>query len=374
MGTTSLALALALLGVSGCFYTDEINEKPTPGIRVLDEGPYFVGDTVRFDATKSLDDQRSGLRTEWQAFRCTDDAPPICTPLRDDLSGNLDTVFAVDLDGHETVQVQLRVTDSLGATREQTDTYSIQVGNRLPSVEVQTSGHREGPGGPFILYRGINLIALPGGGASEFDGDGDEVSLDWQLLPPASSQSGDRSFDAVGDDGYRLVPDVPGEWGVIVTIDDGVGDPVEERKDFFVGEDKPPCLQGMEPDAIDDAYYLVDSVDGARRFSVLSVNDALDPFPASVDPDPVLGEAEFHWFLQEPGSADFVELTGYSAADYLVDPEVYNPGDRLALRVEVGDRVVGPERELACADEDWSCALDTGSGCFQRLTWGVDIR
>ena len=113
---------------------------------------------------------------------------------------------------------------------------------------------------------------------------------------------------------------------------------------------------------------------GARRFSVLSVGDALDPFPASLDDDPALGEATFRWFLKSPGSADFVELSGFLGSDYLVNPNVYNPGETLELRVEVSDRLAGVERDLPCAADVWTCALETGSGCNQRLTWGVDIQ
>lgn len=371
---TWLGLAAALVGASACFYTEEINEEPIPGIRVFDERSFFVGDVVVFDATKSIDDRRDELSALWQALSCVPDRVPRCTPLGGEFWGDLDTEFSVALTSHDDVQVQLRVTDSLGASRLQPDLYSIAVGNHAPSVAMQPSGFREGPGGPFILYRGINLIAIPGGNREVFDADNDEVFLDWQLLPPATSLSAARIFEPVGDTGYRLVPDVAGQWGVIVVVEDEHGGRGEVRENFFVGPDSPPCLQGMDPAVVDDAYYLVDSADGARRFSVLSASDALDPFPAAIDNDPVLGEAQFQWFLQAPGSADFVELSGYSAADYLVDPKVYDPGDRLALRVEVRDRVVGPQRELVCADDVWSCALEAGSGCNQRMTWGVDIR
>jgi hypothetical protein len=211
-------------------------------------------------------------------------------------------------------------------------------------------------------------------GTTSYDPDGDELTLDWQLLPPPGSQSSERSFAPNGDDGYLLVPDIAGEWEVVVTADDGYGGITEVSEKFFVGVDGPPCVQGMDPLAVDDAYYLVDSADGARRFSVLSVQDALDPFPASLDSDPVLGQAEFRWLLKAPGSADFVELSGFTESDYLVDPDTYNPGDRLELRVEVADRVEGADRVLPCGPEVWSCALDTGSGCNQRKSWGVDIR
>jgi hypothetical protein len=361
---------------SGCFYTETINERPTPGIRVVgNAGPYFVGDVVTFDATKSIDDAPNELQTTWQAYGCVDDRVPRCIALGSELQGKLTTPFQVTLESHDSVEVQLRVTDAHGASRLQPDLFSIVVGNLPPSFGVQSTGHHDGgPGGPFVLSRAINLLASPSLESGAFDPDGDEVTLDWQLLPPPGSQSAERIFEPEGTDGYRLVPDVDGQWEVVVTAADGYGGVVEETETFFVGADGPPCLQGTDPFAVDDAYYLVDSADGARRFSVLSVSDALDPFPASLDEDPVLGEASFRWFLKSPGDADFVELSGFLEADYLVNPDAYNPGETLELRVEVSDRVEGAARDLVCGPEVWTCALETGSGCNQRITWGVDIR
>lgn len=365
---------LSGLGLSGCFFTEVINEKPVPGIDVLVAGPYHVGDVVDFDGKKSADDGDEGLSALWEARSCVDDRVPRCQPQRPSLEGQLDTVFSVTLESHETVEVQLRVRDSLGAERIQPDVYTIEVSNRDPFADMQASGFKE-EDGAFVPYRPINLVAIAGDEAlDEFDQDGDEVDFEWQLFPATGSDAGARRFESVGETGHRLVPDVSGAWGVEVTLDDGHGGVDKVRKDFSVAVDRPPCLQIMDPTTVEDAHYLVESVDGPRRFSVLSVRDALDPFPALTENDPALGEAQFLWYLQAPGSATFEPLTGYSASSYLVDPAAYNPGDRLALRVEALDRVTGPERDLPCADDDWACALDSTSQCFQRLTWGVEIR
>ncbi len=373
-------VAIALLGLAvssfsgACFFTNDINEAPVPGIRVAQSGPFHVGDVLAFDATKTVDDNIIGLQAHWQAQSCLDGRSPRCIAVGEPFTGELDDRFTVEIVSHETLEVQLRVTDSLGATRVQPDIFTVDVSNRDPSMDMQVSGYREGVGGPFVLSRVINLIPVP-----EFverglvDGDGDELSLDWQLLPPPGSNPSLRIFSARGD-GQILVPDVEGSWGVIMRASDAFGGSDEVRKDFVVGPDGPPCLQGMDPTPIEDSYYLVDSADGARRFSVLSVLDALDAFPLAVDDDPVLGEARFHWFLQEPGSANFEEIVGYSSASYLVDPSAYQPGDALAIRVEVSDRVSGPARALPCGADSWACELDTASGCFQRQTWGVQIQ
>ena len=370
--STFAALVALLLGLSGCFFTEVINEAPVAGIRVLDTGPYFIGDTVRFNATKSVDDTQNRLQATWQAHSCSPSQTPRCTKLGAEVQGDIDTVFSVELTGHESIEVQLRVVDDLGATRLAPDLFTLEVGNRNPAIKLQVTGSRESLGGSFILPLPINLILTPGYEELEvFDPYGDELSYEWELLPPAGSQSVARSFEPMGELGYVLRPDVSGTWAVVVKVDDGHGGTAELRENIFVATDSPPCIGGTDPLAVDEAYYLLD---GPRRFSVLSVQDTLDPFPTALDGDGSTGEAQFRWLLKEPGASEFTELVGYGSSDYLVDPSVYNPGETLLVRVEVSDRVVGPERELGCGDELWRCELEAGQECYQRMTWGVDIR
>lgn len=352
--------------LAGCFFVEPINEAPVPGIRVLNQGPYFVGDVVEFDATKSVDESKSSLSATWQAFAMVEGS---LVSKGAPITIGLSSKFAVTIDSHEQIQVQLRVEDEYRATRDSPDTFAIDVGNQTPTLQLQLHGYREATSGEFVLARGIEIVAI-----SDDPDEGDDVELSWELLPAAGSQTSERSFESVAADTYELIPDVAGQWIVRVTGDDSHGDTVTIEEKIDVARDGPPCLGILEPTPVEDAYYLVDSADGSRRFSVRTVLDALDPYPPMLDADPVLGEAAFRWFLQSPGSSDFVELNGYSAADYLVDPALYNPGDRLALRVEVADRVVGAERLLPCSGDAWQCALDTGTGCFQRMTWGINIR
>ncbi len=357
--------------LGGCFFTEEINEAPVPGIRPLETGPYHLGDTLRFNATKTVDDVTNDLNCEWLARSCSGSS---CTVLRE-MRGAIDTTFEVPIESHESIEIQLRVTDEFGATRLQPDVFRADVSNRDPSVNLQITGHREEATNSYILYRPINIVVIPGVAASdEYDLDGDEVELSWQLLAPPSSQEDQRSFVAVGDEGYILVPDVAGEWSVVLSADDGFGGTDQVRRDFFVGVDSPPCLQSIEPTFVQGGYYLVASGEGARSFSVLSVVDALDPFPAPPGQDEALGEATFRWLIREPGAAGFTVIAGHGAPRYEVDPLAYKPGDRLELRVEVQDRVSGPERDLTCAEDNWACELSAGSECFQRLTWGVQIQ
>ncbi len=364
---------IAALGIllGACFFTEVINEAPVPGIRPLQTGPYRLGDVLRFDATKTVDDVTGNLNCEWQARSCSGSS---CT-LLSEMRGAIDFEFAVPIGSHESIEIQLRVTDEFGATRLQPDVFRADVSNRNPSVDLQVTGHRE-DGDSYILGRAIDIVVIPGptAGETQYDLDGDDVDLSWRLLPPPLSLEDQRSFVAVGDEGYILVPDVAGEWSVELTASDNFGGVDTVRRNFFVGVDQPPCLQSIEPAFAQDGYYLVPSEDGARYFSVLSVEDALDPFPASPGQDEVMGEATFRWLIRQPGATGFSEVANHTGARYGVDPLAYQPGDQLQVRVEVHDRVTGPQRELTCDEDSWACELSAGSQCFQRLTWGVQIQ
>tara|TARA_R110002096_G_scaffold416429_1_gene618894 strand:+ start:49882 stop:50982 length:1101 start_codon:yes stop_codon:yes gene_type:complete len=360
----------------GCFFTEVVNEAPVAGIRTLKDGPHFIGETLRFNATKTVDDVANSLTCEWTAFRCESDSLP-CTSLVDRMLGDVDDAFEVPIEGHDRIQIQLRVTDELGATRLQPDLLTVDIRNRFPEVEVQVNGDTEGSTGAYILSRPINLVIDVGDGELGFDEDDDPVTYTWSVLSPTGSavtEVDGPGFERVGDQGYRLTPDVSGMWEVTVTAADEFGGENTWRETIFVGVDSPPCLQSLDPTPDPVGFYLVESTDRPRAFSVLSVFDVLDPFPGPVVETAGIGESTFRWFLQEPGASTFIEIPDYTAESYTIDPLAYEPGDLLELRVEVADRVRGPERVLGCGDDSRACELVAGSTCYQRQTWGVQIQ
>lgn len=374
-----LTLCSALL-FGACFFDEVINEEPIPGIVALDESNlHYIGDVLRFNATKTIDDDDE-LLAEWTAFAC--ESVGNCRKL-DELSfKSVAAIFEVPVLSHENIEVQLRIVDRYGAVRLQPDLFSSVISNREPEIDVQIQGTQESEGS-YVLGLPIHFVGLVrsknSSGVNEFlpellDLDGDSTELIYKLLPPTGSVFENREFSPEGETGYRLVADIPGEWGVVLSATDGFGGSAEIRSTFLVAQDLPPCLEVLSPRAIDDAYYPLDSLEEARRFSVLSVDDTLDPFPLPGGADPILAEASFRWFLRAPGASEFVAIAGLNASSYVVDPALYQPGDSVALRVEVQDRVSGPERVLPCAEDVWSCALNTASSCFQRKTWGVVIR
>lgn len=370
--TAALVMALSSAFAGGCFFDEVVNEAPIAGIRPIGNGTHYIRDTLRFDATKSTDEVGSVLTCEWQARTCNDSNVPRCDVIGTTVIGNINTVFEVAVASHDSIEVQLRVTDEYGATRLQPDLLTVDIQNLSPRVELQDSGDKEG--GVYILHRPIQLVVVNPLGNESLDPDGDAVELTWRLLPPAMSNESARSFEPVGDEGYILTPDVSGTWTVELIVSDDFGGTTSLERDLFVGVDAAPCLRSLDPVAHEDGFYLVDSADGPRSFSVLSVHDVLDPFPGPVVPGGTQGESTFSWSVREPGAASFVPLADFGAASYAVDPLAYLPGDELEVRVETHDRVTGPERTLGCADTARRCELVAGSECYQRQTWGLQIQ
>lgn len=377
--THTAASVVALSGIffggcflGGCFFDEVVNEAPVAGIRPLGDGTHYVRDTLSFDARKSTDEVGSTLTCEWQARTCSDSNVPRCEAIGTTVIGTINTVFEVEVASHDSIEIQLRVTDEYGASRLQPDLLTVDIQNLDPQVALQDNGDKEA--GAYILYRPIQLVVVNPTGGESLDPDGDPVELTWRLLPPAMSKESARSFEAVGDEGYILTPDVSGTWTVELTVTDDFGGSARLERDLFVGPDAAPCLRSLDPVAHEEGFYLVDSADGPRSFSVLSVHDVLDPFPGPVNPSDAQGESTFTWFLREPGSADFVPIPDFGGASYAVDPLAYQPGDELEVRVESHDRVSGPERALGCAESTRRCELVAGSECYQRQTWGLQIQ
>jgi hypothetical protein len=125
-----------------------------------------------------------------------------------------------------------------------------------------------------------------------------------------------------------------------------------------IASDQPPCIAATTPAALPSARYLLDTRDGARRFAVDSVVDDLDAWPAAGS------MLAFRWFV------DDVEVEGHDLPDLTLDPAAYLPGDTVALRVEIADRVA---RSLPCAPDQPECSIG-GDACLQRVTWTVEVR
>lgn len=358
--TTRFGVLALGLG-AGCFYAEPINDVPAASITVLAPGPHHVGDSISFDALKSRDDHRPSLRASWQALACESVAPQQGCVTIERGDRDLGEPFVVVPEDPRPLVVQLTLHDRHGARDR--DELVLELDNRDPDLTVQVSGY-SGADGSYVVTRPARITAAAG------DRDGEEVTLSWSLQAPRGSLPDARSFEPVSADTYELVPDAPGLWVVHVEARDPRGGVSAVDEPIVVAPDGPPCVGITEPPAPADGTYVLTREDGPRTFGVHRVDDDLDPFPAPADGDPITGEARFRW-QSGPAAGDLTALPGHASAELVVDPAEHAPGDRLHLRVEIDDRV---GRVLSCADADPTCAVESGSGCMQRVSWEVEIR
>jgi hypothetical protein len=360
------AALAALLFAPGCFYTTSIIERPTADIHVVDPGPHYPDQPVYLAAYDSSDLEDGGdLQCTWSAHSCSDDACTTASELEPPTMIPCDQEWGVTPERarHHPIRVSLTATDRDGG--EISDQELIPIGNRPPELTP--------PQPHFPANATSAAISLPVRVSVEVsDADGDEVQVTWNLVKPRGGGA-DVELRPVDDSPLtqEFIPDVASLWTVEVTADDSLdGGQVTSEVPIQVLEDQPPCIEHTSPAADPEAYVVLQREDGPRSFSVLFVSDDLDPYPRLSD-EPYFGDPEFTWLLASPDTGGrFVPVAGAASPEFAIDPAAYAPGDRVDLRVEVSDRV---ERDVSCDEEQPTCSL-TGGTCYQRLTWGVEIR
>jgi hypothetical protein len=249
--------------------------------------------------------------------------------------------------------VALTVVDKHGA-RSSLATQRYIPADTAPTVTMRPQGMRN-PDGTYLLAHAIDFEATGS------DSDGDTVTYHFSVEAPPQSDPDAILVTQPGERNLRLVPDAPGVYTVIATVDDGYGLTGTARVSVTVGEDQPPCIAATSPTWSPEATVLVFRADGTRRFAVDSVTDDLDGYPGS--------GIEFRWLVSAPGEP-LVEVPGHDLPDLLLDPSGLDPGDRIDVRVEIADRVA---RTLPCGMDQAACSIG-GNACFQRLTWTVEVR
>lgn len=363
---SALAVLAAAASAAACtFYTDGINGRPVAVITVQTPGPHYLTQEIRFTASTSDDPggTRKGLVAQWRAYYCDDPQGSSCPDELDQDDGTIFETFTIAPLEKRPIKVTLTVRDERGAI--DVDTQMVDITNRDPTLSLQLQGYELS--GAYPMGTWIDVLA------QSTDPDGDTPSFTWELFPPDGATSGNYGWGPVSDyqvPAYRLEPDVPGLWNVRVTVDDGDGGMLQQTVPILVVDDAPPCISSIEP-AVPGGTYILGADEPPRRFGVQTVNDDLDSYPPPADPGDFLGAATFRWLVASPDTGGaFVEVSGLEAADYLVDPAGFAPGDRLSIRVEVADRI---DRTLPCDDTKDTCSIGN-DGCLQRVTWGVEIR
>lgn len=367
-------LALLLLGplglAAGCFYTGDLNDRPSAEIQRLGAGVPLRGETVRFQAL--IVDPGDQVDVAWRIDACRtapdgevcDEAIATSVPdvLQIEAVVPLEAGAGLERGPTERLRVHLDVVDSHGAVARPSQQAVVEVGNQAPTLRVQPRGRELAGAYPeeapiFVAARGE-------------DPEGDPLTVECEPFAPSGSVPNQWSWTMVGDPPsggheWRLVPDVPGVWTVRCTARDPLTSTTIDTP-ITVVADRPPCLGQTEPAPAAGATIVLDA---PRRFSVLRVDDDLDVYPAPAPDDPFLGAAGFRWSIRPVGAAAFDEVDADVAAIEL-DPANHAPGDRLDVRVELDDR---RRRTIGCAADAPTCSISLDE-CLQRQTWRVEVR
>jgi hypothetical protein len=363
----SLAVAATL---TGCFYRDDINQRPSADIHPTSSNPVFRNDTVVLDSIVT-DPDSVITNVLWQVFTCTDavDLAGGCDADSFDTDVMPELTFMVPpnrLDGvtpTRALRVLLDAQDEYGALARPQQELVIPVDDHAPDLDLRQLAAHDG-----VVDSHVKLFVE----VTDPDDSPNAVTVDFTVDPPIPNA--DFGFDPLPPQqtdpqhlilGRSLLPHDTGDWTVHVTATDPLGQMTQKDFALVVGPDLPGCITAPSPIASPtESIPLVQ----ATQFQVPIVIDDLDVYPPQADQD--LGVASFAWSIKNPGSGSFEDLPTFGNATSL-DPASYTPGDVVELRVEIGDRV---DRTMCPASQP-TCALDAARpDCFQRVTWTVNVK
>jgi hypothetical protein len=357
------------VSLTGCFYVDPINERPSAEIVRDNIDLPFRGDLAQVHA-RFDDPDGDPVRLSWRAQACSlggleCDANPFVTGT--EVSFALQVPTGRELGAPtEAVRISLDVADVHGAIARPEQQLVLDVQDHAPTLRLQRDGRNLGDHFPVTVPIRVS--------AAFADQDvSDAVSLTWQLFPAAGSLPTPDRWKVwpdpapAGTEAYWLLPDIDGLWTVRVTARDHQGAETSQDLPILVTADQPPCLGALDPGAADATII----VDAPRRFSVLTVDDDINVYPAPSANDRFLRAAHFAWSVASPDTGGaLASVIGLDQHDLVIDPANYRPGDQLDVRVEISDAL---PRVLPCDPALASCSID-GSACRQRQTWHLEIR
>ena len=370
---------LPILALTGCFYVDPINQRPSIEIQNGSGDSVYRGQTITLTST-AQDPEGQAIVYNWRVYACTDasdqtscDHDPLETSLVNDVTFTVPITRADILPSENAardvtgVRVILQARDELGATAKPDQILVIPVTDDPPSLEVGKS------------FRPAYVVDVPVTLFVKYTDSDDlltSLAVDWQVFSPLHDDTYDFVDTASGpvdqthlQRAKKFTPHAPGPWDVQVTVTDPLGQATMDTIHVDVAADAPPCIAQYVPVAPLAAGSPPLPISDPTRFAVPVVSDDLDPYPSNPG-DPVLGTAAFSWSIQAPGATAFTPL-GVSGNSVELDPAAYAIGDQLELRVDIADRLARP---LSCPASDLTCAVVSGSSCIQRLTWRVEVR
>ena len=161
--------AALLLVVTGCFYTDPLNQRPSVGIVQLDSGPVYRGKTVHLTANKS-DPDGGFVSLQWRAYACTDptvdpddgshdgcDPAPFATEIQDNFSFMIPTFRDGTTTPTQAVLVLLEGKDDLQATAKPVQQLALNLTDAAPTITTSTQYRHA-----YVPYESVNLFAAIG--------------------------------------------------------------------------------------------------------------------------------------------------------------------------------------------------------------------
>jgi len=359
--------------LTGCFYTDPINQRPSVSIHVADPGAAIArGDhDVKFTAVAD-DPDGDSVALRWRAYACNGTA---CDAM--EFQSGTDTTFdliEVPLanaagNTYDTLEIRLEGQDALGATAKPSQVLDVHLGDAPPQIMMRSDPRPPVVGVPIGIYALVTDPDDPVGSATH------PYDVAWSVTSPPTSQDYtlvDRTVAGTDEThlqiGKTFTTHTVGTWTIELTATDPLGMQTVQDLMVPVAADQLPCVAQWVPAATTDPGTTLPLTD-PTLFQVLVVTDDLDPYP-SVPNDPVLGTTEFHWSIVPPGGTR-QQLTSVTGNAVALDPDSYAPGDLVELRVEIQDR---NHRAVNCPDGDLTCSLSPDPSCNQRLTWRVEVR
>lgn len=356
--------------LSGCFYTDPINQRPSLDIHQVDPGSAVYRNTTLGFSTIPMDPDGDSVAVTWRAYACTGiDCDPV------EFDSGADTTFTVltpkvrTTGGvFDTLHIVLEARDVHGATAKPVQTLDLNVIDAPPTLALRKEARNT-----YVVGTDIGLYAKVG------DADDGYAALDpltWVVHGPPTMATYTLTELAIAQDSADLAhhqfgktfrPAGLGDWNIEVTATDPSGVMASQELPVSVVADHPPCLAQWDPTATPMAGTTLPMTD-PTLFQVLVVADDLDPFPST--PSTLYGTAEFHWSIVPP-SGTRQSLTGVTGSGVALDPDSYTPGDIVELRVEIQDR---NHTAVNCPATDLTCSVISDQGCLQRLSWSVEVR
>ncbi len=358
--------------LTGCFYTDPINQRPSIDIHQAQPGEAIHrGSVVGFEAIAD-DPDHDAVAVTWRAYACTGTD---CDPVEFD--DGADTSFTTKVTDQrttggvfDTLHIELEARDVHGATARPKQTLDLNVVDAAPTLALRKEARSS-----YVVNVPLAVYARVG---DLDDGPGGVTLASWIAYGPPNGTTM-QSLDVVApvaadpDPAYQqygreLTPDAIGEWDVQVTGVDPSGATDVEHLPITVVADHAPCLAQWDPTATPVAGTTVPLSD-PTLFQVLVVADDLDPFPTAGGGS-FSGTTAFHWSIVPPGGSR-QNLTGVTGSGVALDPDSYTPGDIVELRVEIEDR---NHTAVNCPATDLTCSVISDQSCLQRMSWRVEVR